>query len=126
MNDLKIQKWKRELYEKYNRCSLFTRSYVYIRIFTAPLFEIEKYVPKSGHILDVGCGSGIFSNILCIMSKDRSVIGFDASTKRIELAKNTIRNGELLSFYVQDVSNVNFNSFSIITIVDLLHHISYQ
>jgi len=60
------------------------------------------------------------------MSKDRSVIGFDASTKRIELAKNTIRNGELLSFYVKDVSNANFNSFSIITIVDLLHHISYQ
>ena len=126
MNDHNIQNCKRELYHLYKKFGLITRLYIQIRILTTPLFEIEKYVPKTGHILDIGCGHGIFSNILCIMSEHRSVTGFDISPKRIAMAKDTIRDVNRLSFHIQEVKNARFNDFSILTITDLLHHIPYQ
>lgn len=100
--------------------------YTYVRILTTPLFEIEEYVPKSGCVLDVGCGMGIFSNLLCLMSEGRSAIGFDTSRKRVNLARTTAARTKQLSFYVQDAKDAIFDGFSIITIIDLLHHIPYS
>lgn len=126
MNDQSINNCKKELLEIYSKLGFFVKIYTYIRILTTPLFEIEKYVPKSGRILDIGCGMGIFSNLLCLMSESRSAIGFDISRKRVDLAKTTAARKKQLSSYVQDAKDVNFDGFSIITIVDLLHHMPYS
>lgn len=126
MKDIEIQNCKKQLYKLYARFGLRSLMYTHARIFTAPLFEIEKYVPKSGKIFDIGCGSGIFANLLLLMSKDRSVIGSDVSTKRINLAQNTVTNKNNLSFCVQNCIDFNLDNISIVTIIDLLHHISFQ
>jgi 2-polyprenyl-3-methyl-5-hydroxy-6-metoxy-1,4-benzoquinol methylase len=93
---------------------------------TAPLFEIEQYVPQAGNIIDIGCGSGIFSNLMCIMSGDRSVTGYDISSRRIEQARKTIVKGRHLSFHVQDAGDTVCSGFSTVTVIDLLHHITYE
>jgi len=110
----------------YGKFGVIPQLYAYIRLLTTPLFEVEKYVPKSGKILDIGCGSGIFSNILCMMSKERSVVGFDTSQERIAVARNTTENSMQLSFYVADAHNFNLAGYSIITAIDLLHHMPYD
>ena len=110
----------------YGKFGITSRLYIYIRLLTTPLFAVERYVQTSGKILDIGCGSGIFSNILCMMSRDRSVVGFDISQERIATAKNTEENSGKLSFYVADAHDFNLAGYSIITTIDLLHHMPYD
>lgn len=117
---------RKQLSKLYGKFGITSRLYVTIRLLTTPLFEVEEYVPKSGKILDIGCGSGIFSNILCMMSRDRSVVGFDISQNRISMARNATENSEQLSFYVADAHNFNLAGYSIITAIDLLHHMPYD
>jgi len=52
---------------------------------------ITKYVPvsKGMRVLDIGCGTGIVSNILFEMSQTK-VVGLDISESMIEIAKQNI------------------------------------
>jgi len=59
-------------------------------------------VPRSGNILEVGCGHGVFTTFLAVSSLGRSVVGIDIDGEKIALAKQSVlglRNGEAnLSF----------------------------
>lgn len=59
---------------------------------------IDKYSDPNFHVLDIGCGSGIFTFRLA--EKNRTVIGFDASTEMINICQKKKRN--------IDARNVNF------------------
>ncbi len=78
------------------------RLHTNIRWRTAPFEALEVQVPRSGNILEVGCGHGVFTTFLAISSPDRSVVGIDIDGEKIALAKQSVlglRNGEAnLSF----------------------------
>jgi 2-polyprenyl-3-methyl-5-hydroxy-6-metoxy-1,4-benzoquinol methylase len=128
MKNHEKQQCRKTLYRLYLRIGLIPALYTYFRLLTAPLLEIEKYVPKSGSILDIGYGSGIFANLLCFMSHEWSVTGFDISLRRINLARKSALCPERQSFQHQDANEIShkLGSFYVITVVDLLHHIPYQ
>ena len=73
-----------------------------IRWWTAPFEALEVQVPRSGNVLEVGCGHGVFTTFLAVSSPDRSVVGIDIDGEKIALAKQSVlglRNGEAnLSF----------------------------
>jgi len=110
----------------YSGCSLLTRMYARLRLVLSPIVKIEAYVPKKGNILDLGCGSGIFANILSIGSPDRRVFGIDLSTERIETAKKISKNNPNLEFVEGDVNTIPFERFETVTLIDLLHHMPYE
>ena len=61
------------------------RLHTNIRWRTAPFEALEVQVPRSGNILEVGCGHGVFTTFLAISSPDRSVVGIDIDGEKIAL-----------------------------------------
>jgi len=59
-----------EMYGGHGWPSLFAR----IRFFTAPYAALFPHVPKEGFIIDLGCGYGMFSNLLALMSEKRKIL----------------------------------------------------
>lgn len=58
---------KREIMKMYSH-DFSTRLYTFLRLKLTPIAMLEKYVPKEANILDLGCGTGIFANILSLCS----------------------------------------------------------
>lgn len=67
----------------------------FIRGLVCPFPEIERFVPKKGKILDVGCGHGVFSSLLAKTSSERKVLGIDPSREKIKLAGSRHREKNL-------------------------------
>jgi 2-polyprenyl-3-methyl-5-hydroxy-6-metoxy-1,4-benzoquinol methylase len=61
-----------------------------IRWWTAPFEALEVQVPRSGNILEVGCGHGVFTTFLAVSSADRRVVGIDIDAEKIALAKQSV------------------------------------
>ena len=67
------------------------RVHTTIRWWTAPFEALEAEVPRTGKILEVGCGHGVFTSFLALSSTDRSVVGVDIDAEKIELAQESVR-----------------------------------
>lgn len=84
--------------DTYRRSNFLIKIYTWIRYITCPFLRIEQFVPKKGLIIDYGCGYGIFSNILSILSREREIYGFDISQTRIEEAEKIITKDKKINF----------------------------
>jgi 2-polyprenyl-3-methyl-5-hydroxy-6-metoxy-1,4-benzoquinol methylase len=74
----------------------------------------------------MGCGIGMFSNYLALMSKDRQVLGIDMSENRIKYASETLRGRTNIKFLSADIKNVKFVECDAVVMTDFLHHISFE
>jgi 2-polyprenyl-6-hydroxyphenyl methylase/3-demethylubiquinone-9 3-methyltransferase len=93
-----------------------------IRKLTCNFEEIEKYIPKKGNVIDIGCGHGIFSKMLSEKSSHRKVLGIDPSPEKIKRAKkNTtgIKNLQFKNTYLDNI-NIKFDTAVVIDIIYLL------
>lgn len=86
------------------------------------MIKLEKYIPKEGKILDVGCGHGIFSNLLIETSYKREVVGIDIDKVKIQIAQGTVKGRKAIHFDILDIDEVK-EKFDVIVIYDVLHHI---
>lgn len=102
---------------------LSVKLYMNIRPLIIPFDLIEKYVPKNGNVVDVGCGYGIFANYLAISSKEREITGIDLNEKRISIANKIFRQSTNLNFICANITDVQIPNANIITAIDVLHHI---
>jgi len=69
------------------------RVHTTIRWWTAPFEALESQVPRSGQVLEVGCGHGVFSMFLALSSPDRTVVGIDIDGDKVALAQEVLRGG---------------------------------
>lgn len=91
-----------------------------IRFWDAPFLEIEKLVPKSGNILDLGCGEGIFSNYLALSGLKRKIYGIELDKRRASDAKRGLPN---TTFVRGDVLKESLPKSDTILMTHLLHHL---
>lgn len=95
-----------------------------IRLWFNKFDLIEKSIPKSGKIIDIGCGYGLFANFLALRSSERFLIGLDKNSRKIKYANRGLKNTK---FFVGDVRNFDLERCQGITLIDFLHHMdSYQ
>lgn len=99
---------------------VFGEFFSFIRVWDAPFEEINKLVPQSGVITDLGCGEGILTNYLAISSRRRKLTGFEIDRKRIKMANKNIFN---VSFKFRDATKVNIQKSDAITLSHVLHHL---
>lgn len=88
-----------------------------------PFEEIEKKIPKSGTIVDVGCGEGVLSTLLAISSNRREVIGIDTNKKKVDLAKLLTKKVPNLSFKLENALSRNLPKAKVYILSDFIHHI---
>lgn len=93
------------------------------------LDEIEQYLPKGGHILDIGCGFGLFSLYFAMSRPEATFTGVDRNVKRIETARLAAQKLGLhnATYVPADVGGHDFQgTFDAAYMLDIIHHIPTQ
>jgi ubiquinone/menaquinone biosynthesis C-methylase UbiE len=78
--------------------------------------EIKKIIP-GGKVLDVGCGSGRSTAILCDLAEE--VMGIDFSKRLLEQAKEKLQQKSNVKFYLEDAKSTHFKDEEFDTIAIL-------
>jgi 2-polyprenyl-6-hydroxyphenyl methylase/3-demethylubiquinone-9 3-methyltransferase len=97
------------------------RALVHGRAFLSDLAFVERYVPPHGFIVDLGCGHGLFANVLVEASAGRRVLGLDIDERKINVAEATVQGREALRFAVADIVHEALPRCDAVTIVDVLY-----
>lgn len=77
----------RVAFDAYRSTSLGTRFHVAVRWRTCPFPAIAQAVAGSVHVLDVGCGHGLFALYLATRDPSVRVVGVDVDVDKIEIAR---------------------------------------
>ncbi len=84
---------------------------------------LKNYFPKSKSLLDLGCGTGKYSNLMTKLKLN--VVGVDRSSSMLKIAKQKYRKNRRLSFIKSNIENINLKKkFDIISA--LFHILSYH
>jgi 2-polyprenyl-6-hydroxyphenyl methylase/3-demethylubiquinone-9 3-methyltransferase len=117
----------RELSVLYRDVPLKHRLHLFLRWKLCPFEEIIKFIPEKGKVIDLGCGHGLFSNLMALTSKERYILGVDIDADKIEIAKKTLgAHRKRVNFHYGDIRNMDFPDCQTITIVDVLYLIPFD
>lgn len=108
---------------KLYKYSAYQKLFTYLRWNICPFREMEKLLPSHGTILDVGCGTGIFTNFLALTSATRDIIGIDISETKINIASLTIGNRKNINFIKNNINNIDLDKINGVVMSDFLHHL---
>lgn len=106
---------------RYRNAALVARAHVHGRAFLADLTFVDRYVPRHGFIVDLGCGHGLFANLLVESSPGRRVLGIDVDERKIAVARSTVAGREEIRFEVGDIVHAPIPKCDAVTIVDVLY-----
>ncbi len=95
------------------------------RWLSCPFAAVEAAVPRSGRILEVGCGHGSFAAFLALSSPARAVTGVDVDRDKIEVARRAaagLVSGEAtLAFAPVEPEPIPDGPWDAVVIVDVLY-----
>jgi 2-polyprenyl-3-methyl-5-hydroxy-6-metoxy-1,4-benzoquinol methylase len=104
---------------------LSVRLHVQARHWLAPLQRIADHVPPRGRVLDVGCGHGLFGNLLALESPCRQVLGVDPMASKIAVAQRVARALPNASYRVGSAADALEDrppaGYDVVTILDVLY-----
>lgn len=101
--------------------------YSSIRLQTCPFDKIEKYIPKAGKVLDVGCGFGLFDFWMYLRSEKREIIGVDWIKERINVARRICQAQRCkINFTLQNINEMVFDSYDAVVWIDVLYLFPHQ
>jgi 2-polyprenyl-3-methyl-5-hydroxy-6-metoxy-1,4-benzoquinol methylase len=104
----------------------FHRWFTWGRSLLCPFREILQEVPPAGRVLDVGCGHGLFPNLLAAYSKALEITGCDPSQEKIDAARRSAGDDARVKHLCGPVqaiepSDTPEGSYDIISIMDVLY-----
>lgn len=105
--------------------SFLARLRTYQRWYAGTPYEyVEQFVPKEGSIVDLGCGWGMFANLLALKSPSRQVLGMDLDGVKITWAQDTIKDGRTnIRFVLKDLGELEISKIDAIVLYDVMHHL---
>jgi trans-aconitate methyltransferase len=95
----------RRVLTRYDRCEPRYRLYSAIRSRTCPFEALEPHGPDAGLIVDLGCGHGLFANLLSVTAPARRIVGIDLSEKKIAVARKSAAADPRIEFRVGDMTS---------------------
>ncbi len=105
---------------RYRHVAISDRYYVAGKLAFDPMFEPLARLTKLGDVLDLGCGRGQLALLLLELGHATSVIGIDADSRKIEVARAAGPNTE---FRVADVAHCDLPPADTILLIDVLHYL---
>lgn len=94
----------------------------YLRNFILPISEINRSLPVSGTIYEIGCGYGSLCFEIAAYSTERRVIGIDLNKLKIKEAQHNYETTNL-SFVAEDAKRFSYKSCNGVIFSDFLHHV---
>lgn len=114
----------------YDRERLRVRAHVTLRRMSCPFPMIERSVPSSGRILDVGCGYGWFSLFLALSSSTRRVLGVDIDDTRLAVARRAAARvksaGIRVDFQLASPGQLPRGPWDAVVVVDVLYLLDHD
>ena len=90
-----------------------------------PFERLEPHIPRTGRIIDVGCGNGFLVNLLAVTASERRLLGLDIDERHIACAQRTIGQRGNVEFAVRNLFKENLPSADAVILVDTLHHMTF-
>src|SRR5256885_16826952 len=111
---------------RYRSAPLGARLFVHGRAFLSDLAFVERFVPRNGFVVDLGCGHGLFACLLRESSDNRRVLGIDLDPRKVEVARGAVRDTQWLRFEVGDIVTDPPPKCDVVTIVDVLYLLPFE
>jgi len=103
---------------RYKNPGLSLSLYILIRMLLCSFSKVVKHVPKSGRLLDIGCGAGLWLNYLSCCGLKLRFHGIDIDPRKIAEATKSL--DKKLLFEVTEARNLPYGSYHTVSIVDVL------
>ena len=99
------------------------RLHTWVRWHSAPFAAVEAAVPRTGRILEIGCGHGLFCTYLALTDLDRTVVGVDIDAQKIDQAQQVGDRfaGDRLRFEHTGSGSVPAGPWNAVVIIDMLY-----
>lgn len=113
--------------ELYRNAGLWNRIQALLRLhIVADLINlIFDHIPKTGTVLEVGCGIGVVVNYLSLKLPGANFVGLDIDKKKLNIALKTSSEKSNTNFLLQDAT-LSIPSCTGIILSDFLHHLPYD
>ncbi|MCD8072912.1 MAG: class I SAM-dependent methyltransferase [Alistipes sp.] len=85
----------------------------------------DRIIPRSGRIVDIGCGYGPLSFMLSMLSEGRQITGIDFDPEKIMVARRSFLAGEGPDFICADASRYELPKADVYILSDVLHYLDY-
>jgi SAM-dependent methyltransferase len=109
---------------------LFRRKLQHWRPHICPFESLFRHVPQGSKVLDIGCGGGLFLNLMAGVGMEFVGVGFDVSQPAIDMANAAAKQVAMsnskatLSFHRIDLGrDWPAGKFDVLTCIDVLHHV---
>lgn len=85
-----------------------------------PYEVVEKMLPDSGSIVELGCGEGLMANYLALAGPKRKILGIELVPERLAIAKKGVKNA---TYRVGDITKLTFPKADVFILFHVLHHL---
>jgi 1-acyl-sn-glycerol-3-phosphate acyltransferase len=114
---------RRKVQRLYRYQGAFTEKFVHWKLKLDPVFpRLDEVVPRSGFILDLGCGYGIATHWLACATDQRSFLGVDYDENKLRIAQRTAPENPRIRFQTGDILEFVFPKCDVILLLDVLHY----
>ncbi len=112
---------RKNVYDLYRGRGAAIQLYLRIKLRICPFLAMETYFPPAGKIIDLGCGNGVFSNLLKLGSPSRKILGFDLDPKKIKAANEVHGDVPGLEFMVSNITDMDYPAGDVFSIIDVFY-----
>jgi 2-polyprenyl-3-methyl-5-hydroxy-6-metoxy-1,4-benzoquinol methylase len=116
---------KKDINGLYKGSGLLTKLYLRTKLRICPFLLMEEFFPKTGKMVDLGCGNGLFSFILKLGSPSREIVGFDLDEKKINVARAIQKAFTGIQFEVRNIVGMRYPEADVLTLIDVLYLIPF-
>jgi 1-acyl-sn-glycerol-3-phosphate acyltransferase len=114
---------RRKVSRLYRYQGKFVEQFVYWKMKSDPMFAaLDGVVPRTAHILDLGCGYGLATHWLASFTDTRTFFGVDFDARKIRVAQRTAPDHARIQFALADVLMCEYPACDTVLLLDVLHY----
>ncbi len=114
---------RRKVERLYRYQGKFVEQFVHWKLVLDPMFKLlDEVVPRTGFILDLGCGYGLATHWLAYAGDERTLLGVDFDERKIRVARRTAQQHRRIRFELADVLSWECPPCDAILLLDVLHY----
>ena len=114
---------RRKVERLYRYQSIYAEQLAHWKMKVDPIFKsLDRVVPRSGFILDLGCGYGFATHWLAQCTDARTFLGVDYDEDKIRTAQRTAQQHPRIRFEFQNVLEWEYPACDAILLLDVLHY----